>query len=234
LLLGRARVNFDAKVVKLRNQETSKHTTTRSLFSPFRTRDDTDLTTRSPSSSWSNPLAAPLPRAPNMKILCLYGVGISTERGYFYEVEKTPTGVNIDSTDDCPVEPSLMINRSRNFNLILPEVDRDLENKAQGFPEVRGGVAYSDGDGLVPILSLGLMCTDSEESGVGWGPVGDSSVGVHRTNSRNPGGAEVTIREYKHEGRSTFQAVRNAAGGGEFRGSKSADHVDILGNYEVC
>lgn len=233
LLLGRARVNFDANVARLQNQETARRTIL-SHLSPFRTRDDTEYTTRSPSTAWSNPLAVPLPRAPNMKILCMYGVGINTERGYFYEAEKTPTGVTIESTEDCPVEPSLVINRSQNFNFHLSEVDPNLDNKAQVSPEVRSGVAYSDGDGLVPIISLGLMCTDSEESGVGWGPGSNSSLGVHRTNSRNPGGAEVTIREYKHEGRSTFEAVRTAAGGGEFRGSKSADHVDILGNYEVC
>jgi phospholipid:diacylglycerol acyltransferase len=35
-------------------------------------------------TSWSNPLEATLPNAPDMKIYCLYGVGKSTERSYSY------------------------------------------------------------------------------------------------------------------------------------------------------
>lgn len=36
-------------------------------------------------SKWSNPLEVQLPRAPSMKIYCLYGTGKETERAYFYQ-----------------------------------------------------------------------------------------------------------------------------------------------------
>lgn len=36
------------------------------------------------ATSWANPLEARLPKAPDMKIYCLYGVGKSTERSYTY------------------------------------------------------------------------------------------------------------------------------------------------------
>ncbi|GLD97099.1 hypothetical protein PINS_up005782 [Pythium insidiosum] len=37
---------------------------------------------------WTNPLATQLPRAPNMKIFCLYGVGKPVERGYIYQANE--------------------------------------------------------------------------------------------------------------------------------------------------
>lgn len=40
---------------------------------------------------WSNPLEVPLPNAPEMTIYCLYGVGKTTERFYFYN-SQTPEG----------------------------------------------------------------------------------------------------------------------------------------------
>lgn len=41
--------------------------------------------------TWSNPLEAALPNAPNMKIYCFYGVGKPTERGYYYQEEENKT-----------------------------------------------------------------------------------------------------------------------------------------------
>lgn len=38
----------------------------------------------SPDEYYFNPLKCPLPRAPNMEMFCLYGVGIPTERSYYY------------------------------------------------------------------------------------------------------------------------------------------------------
>jgi phospholipid:diacylglycerol acyltransferase len=37
-------------------------------------------------TKWSNPLESRLPNAPNMKIYCFYGVGVPTERSYYYAV----------------------------------------------------------------------------------------------------------------------------------------------------
>ncbi|GFR45803.1 hypothetical protein Agub_g7259, partial [Astrephomene gubernaculifera] len=71
------------------------------------------------------------------------------------------------------------------------------------------GVQLSDGDGTVPLLSLGLMCRG------GWRP-----------GSRlNPGGMRVVTREFKHRSGSLLQGARG--------GPASAAHVEILGNEGV-
>ncbi len=38
----------------------------------------------SPEEYYFNPLKCPLPKAPSMHMFCLYGVGIPTERSYYY------------------------------------------------------------------------------------------------------------------------------------------------------
>lgn len=56
-------------------------------------------------TKWANPLEAKLPNAPNLKIYCLYGVGKSTERSYYYEQglfqrdEAMAEGVSAQCTD---------------------------------------------------------------------------------------------------------------------------------------
>ena len=63
---------------------------------------------RSSSKHWSNPLATALPLAPNMAIVCMYGVNKPTERAYVYrergvgkECRGERNGVEID--DDVNV-----------------------------------------------------------------------------------------------------------------------------------
>jgi phospholipid:diacylglycerol acyltransferase len=46
-------------------------------------------------TKWSNPLEVRLPNAPNMKIYCFYGVGVPTERSYYYAV------ANGNTEEDC-------------------------------------------------------------------------------------------------------------------------------------
>ena len=41
-----------------------------------------------PKVEWLDTTITPLPCAPNLKIYCLYGVGLDTERNYFYKVNK--------------------------------------------------------------------------------------------------------------------------------------------------
>lgn len=48
------------------------------------------------ATSWTNPLEARLPKAPHMKIYCLYGVGKSTERSYTYNRMSDLTSALID------------------------------------------------------------------------------------------------------------------------------------------
>lgn len=56
---------------------------------------------------WSNPLEVPLPRAPNMKIYCFYGVHNPTERAYVYrensEESSSSLNLTIDYDSDRPV-----------------------------------------------------------------------------------------------------------------------------------
>lgn len=38
----------------------------------------------SPEEYYYNPLKCPLPKAPSMQFFCLYGIGLPTERSYYY------------------------------------------------------------------------------------------------------------------------------------------------------
>lgn len=49
---------------------------------------------------WINPLETRLPRAPNLKIYCFYGVGKPTERSYYYRAPDQPTMTNLNITID--------------------------------------------------------------------------------------------------------------------------------------
>jgi phospholipid:diacylglycerol acyltransferase len=71
------------------------------------------------------------------------------------------------------------------------------------------GIKMTNGDGSVPLLSLGYMCAE------GW-----------QNTSLNPGNAAIVTKEYAHE--SSFQASDPLR-----QGPKSSEHCDILGNHEV-
>lgn len=78
---------------------------------------------------WINPLETRLPRAPNLKIYCFYGIGKPTERSYFYR-------------EDQDLMSSL--NVTIDTSLIMDAVDH--------------GVILGEGDGTVSLLSSGYMC----------------------------------------------------------------------------
>ncbi|KAH3673340.1 hypothetical protein WICMUC_003700 [Wickerhamomyces mucosus] len=54
--------------------------------------------------TWSNPLEAPLPNAPDLKVYCFYGVGNPTERAYIYQEEQnkdiSKLNISISSPSD--------------------------------------------------------------------------------------------------------------------------------------
>jgi len=56
----------------------------------------------SPDEYYYNPLKCPLPKAPSMELYCLYGVGIPTERSYYY--------LNLESeeVDSFAIAPGLL------------------------------------------------------------------------------------------------------------------------------
>ena len=101
--------------------------------------------------NFGDPLRSPLPRAPNMKVFCLYGVGKPTERAYVYE-----------RFDADALRP---------YQLDVQSRDGALTH----------GVWQVDGDGSIPLASLGYVCRE-------WR--------VNR--ALNPANVSVVTREYAH------------------------------------
>ena len=78
---------------------------------------------------WTNPLETRLPRAPNMKIYCFYGMNKTTERSYFYREDLSP----------------------------LSELNVTIDT-AFSRGAVDHGIIPGEGDGTVSLLSSGYMC----------------------------------------------------------------------------
>lgn len=164
---------------------------------------------------WHDPVATPLPRAPSLKIYCIYGVGLPTERAYHYKVDcdkaaelgscrtsqvqddETPSSVPQCNNDEESKEPPDVP-----FN-----IDNSIYDDAQN---VKYGVLFSDGDASVPLISLGYMCQKWAEP----------------KSSHNRSGIQVVTREKKHTG----EVLLSDPGRG---GPLSGEHVDILGNVGV-
>ncbi|WRT66574.1 uncharacterized protein IL334_003533 [Kwoniella shivajii] len=166
-------------------------------------------------TKWSNPLEVRLPEAPSLKIYCLYGHGKETERSYWYmqgEYEQDDTRSDAENEDAfCDTtDPS---NGCNNSTTLRSPLDFPLSRKhwidsaitvKGSLPEVRSGVKFGDGDGTIPVISLGSMCVK------GW----------NGTTKWNPAGIEVVTQEYLHSPESL-----------DLRGGpQTADHVDILGS----
>lgn len=127
------------------------------------------ISPRPDSESWNNPLVTPLPKAPSMKMYCLYGVGIETERAYFYQ--KTIPDLDILNGNDEQSTPG-----KEYIPYIMDASVNDPEN------HVHFGTRSSDGDISVPLVSLGYLCVDRWKS----------------SKKLNPSNIKVTTREYKH------------------------------------
>ncbi|GLI65076.1 hypothetical protein VaNZ11_008503 [Volvox africanus] len=210
----------------------------------------------------------PLPNAPSTSIVCLYGVGLPTERGYHYlrpppppqgsaspsvaaagahgiaaevvaailsatvdEVSSTAAPSSAPLAGDAAVaaaggdislgsssSPPLPHNKN-NFSANVESSPDSISDLSGGWTILKDisnpgssldvGVQLSDGDGTVPLLSLGLMCRH------GWRAGG----------SLNPGGMRVVTREFKHRSVSLLQDARG--------GPATAAHIEILGNEAV-
>lgn len=120
-----------------------------------------------------------LPQAPQTTVVCLYGVNKPTEGGYRLENNASAVeGVDTVYTT----------------------------NTSYSEGDTVQGVRLTNGDGTVPLLSLGYMCRAPN----GW--------------KRNAGRVVTIEQDHRLEGLSPLQ-LRGGVGSG--------DHVDILGNYDL-
>lgn len=116
---------------------------------------------------WYDVTRSPLPYAPNLNIYCLYGTGLPTERAYFYK--RNWAEINSGETS------------TKNITEPVAIIDTDFSDKDRN---ISYGIKYTDGDGSVPLLSLGYVCADAwkrQDSGL------------------NPSKAKVYTREYRHK-----------------------------------
>lgn len=136
--------------------------------------------------TWHDPSRTPLPHAPKLKIYCMYGSGLDTERAYFYRR-------NTDaSSQNETMEPPIVMDT----NIQASETD------------VKFGVRMTNGDGSVPIVSLGYLCANAWQ---------------RKDSGLNPSGVNVITREYQHEAEFRVDDPMRS-------GPKSGEHVDFMGN----
>lgn len=116
---------------------------------------------------WYDVTRSPLPHAPNMNIFCLYGTGLPTERAYYYKRNWAEMNNGEQSAKNI-TEP---------VAIIATEVSDDGRN-------ISYGIKYTDGDGSVPLISLGYVCADAWQ---------------RKDSGLNPSKAKVFTREYEHK-----------------------------------
>ncbi len=165
---------------------------------------------------WHDPTATRLPKAPSMNIYCLYGVGLKTERSYYYRVSCDKIGGASGSDEDraCPRkdEDETHCGNDPDEDNEPPEAPFLIDTAAKDDSRnVQSGVCTSDGDATVPLLSLGYMCQKWAQPG---------------RNPHNPSGIGVYTRERRHEACMSLSDPGRA-------GPTAGEHVDILGNAGV-
>ena len=156
-----------------------------------------------------DPLACPVippASAPAVSVYCIYGTGKPTERAFRYAWDAA------DGVPDWKMDVTASHPPPGPLEDHLPGGDDpNVARAARAIGGLDRGVAVSDGDGTVPLLSLSTMCARGWVAG---GPL-------------NPGRARVVTREVRHAPRDALAAL-DLRGGGQ-----SADHVDLLGNEHV-
>jgi len=121
-----------------------------------------------------------------MRVFCLYGVGKSTERAYHFDqspVPKSgplsPSSSPVMGTDGAQEESGNGANGERSS--LLTKRSSISNRVSSPNASTFAGVVLNDGDGTVPLVSLGYMCVE------GW-----------QDRSRNPAGVRIVTKEYQH------------------------------------
>lgn len=152
---------------------------------------------------WTNPLEVQLPNAPSLKIVCVYGHGLQTERSYWYargEYVNDDTKADSESAQ-CPDNAECMSPKAEFPMARVSYIDTSVTDE-KACPKLKNGVKIGEGDGTVSLLSLGAMCVE------GW-----------RRKRWNPGGVKIVTHEVQHQ-----PEAYHLRGG-----ASSGDHIDILG-----
>ncbi|KNC99428.1 uncharacterized protein SPPG_05669 [Spizellomyces punctatus DAOM BR117] len=168
------------------------------------------LEAKDDNTAWTNPLLTPLPHfSPDFKIYCLYGTGRKSERKYFYNVEpKTNKSSKNDESKKNGDNGKYTPDNRDDEEEANEELDFHVDTTySQEEANIYSGVQLTDGDGTVPLISLGYMCAK------GW-----------KHKRYNPAQIPVITREFRDKPAGAF-SPRGGPG--------SADHVDILGNYDM-
>ncbi|KAA0159936.1 hypothetical protein FNF31_04581 [Cafeteria roenbergensis] len=177
-----------------------------------------------PRRLWANALAVPLPDAPGLSVVCMYGVGRAVERHYNMLAVRAAPGTPWEALEDSvaagndtiagadgseavplPVEIATGFSREPEAG-VLPRSpgagpspgSAARGRRAKGSPgagrpplsgagwprgrsspgRVSSGITFTDGDGTVPAVSMGLLCERH-----------------FRSRQGNPGRASVVTRE---------------------------------------
>ncbi|PVF93551.1 putative LRO1-a lecithin cholesterol acyltransferase-like protein [Serendipita vermifera] len=152
---------------------------------------------------WTNPLEVQLPNAPSLKIYCVYGHGLETERSYWYaRGEYMRDDTMADSPHPQCHNQAECLSPNSEFPMARTSfIDHSMTNETAK-PKLKNGVKIGEGDGTVSLISLGAMCVE------GW-----------RRKRWNPAGIKVVTHEVSHQPEAYH-----------FRGgASSGDHIDILG-----
>ncbi|CAO3589733.1 unnamed protein product [Absidia cylindrospora] len=156
---------------------------------------------------WTNPLESKLPNAPSTTIYNLYGIGLPTERSYYFV---TPDLSNLPIENDQCKAYGNASTVSGDSTTIPLSIDSSVSDPTGN---IELGIRLTDGDFTVPVISSGFM---SSPLGGGW---------TKHADLYNPGHNQIIAREYQHK--TTKGTVFNRGAPG------SAKHVEILGNAEL-
>ncbi|ORZ11249.1 Lecithin:cholesterol/phospholipid:diacylglycerol acyltransferase, partial [Absidia repens] len=147
---------------------------------------------------WTNPLESKLPNAPSTTIYNLYGIGLPTERSYYFVTpDLTDLPIENDQCNAYGNTPTV----SGDSTTIPLFIDSSVSNSTGN---IELGIRLTDGDFTVPVISNGYM---SSPLGGGW---------TEHADLYNPGHSQIIAREYQHKTtKGTLDLLQIVSGHGE-------------------